>query len=148
MTIPTAGRVLALDWGASRIGVAISDDTQLLASPLAVLPRRAGKRLPLGAFLTIVETEHPVGLVVGLPLGDVHAEESPSVQAAREMGELFAARSGLPIAWVDESFSTAEVLERLTARGVAPRSRREAVDALAAAVVLERWLDARRDGRA
>lgn len=145
--IPTSGRVLALDWGASRIGVAISDETQLLATPLAVLPRRAGKRLPLGAFLTIVETEHPVGLVVGLPLGDLYDDESPSLRGAREMGALFAARSGLPIAWVDESFSTAEALERLTSRGVAPRSRREAVDALAASVVLERWLDARREGR-
>jgi putative Holliday junction resolvase len=143
--IPSSGRVLALDWGASRIGVAISDETQLIASPLAVLPRRAGKRLPLGAFLTIVETEHPVGLVVGLPLGDIYADETPSLHGAREMGELFAAKSGLPIAWVDESFSTSEALERLTSRGVAPRSRRESVDALAAAVVLERWLDARRE---
>jgi putative Holliday junction resolvase len=148
MTIPRTGRVLSLDWGASRIGVAISDETQLLATPLAVLPRRAGKRLPLGAFLTIVETEHPVGLVVGLPLGDIYDDETPSLQGAREMGEVFAARSGLPLAWVDESFSTAEALDRLTERGVAPRSRREAVDALAAAVVLERWLDARREGRA
>lgn len=146
--IPFSGRILALDWGASRIGVAISDETQLLATPLAVLPRRAGKRLPLGAFLTIVETEHPVGLVVGLPLGDLYDDETPSLQAAREMGELFARRSGLPVEWVDESFSTAEVLDRLTARGVAPKSRRDSVDALAAAVVLERWLAARRGGAA
>jgi putative Holliday junction resolvase len=148
MTIPPTGRILALDWGASRIGIAISDETQLLASPLAVLPRRAGKRLPLGAFLTIVETEHPVGLVVGLPLGDLYDDETPSLLGAREMGELFAARSGLPVEWVDESFSTAEALERLTARGVAPKSRRDSVDALAAAVVLERWLDARRESGA
>lgn len=128
--------------------MAISDETQLLASPLAVLPRRAEKRLPLGAFLTIVETELPVGLVVGLPLGNIDDAESPSLQGAREMGELFAERSKLPVDWVDESFSTAEVLDRLTARGVAPRSRRESVDALAAAVVLERWLAARREGSA
>ncbi len=144
--IPSVGRVLSLDWGATRIGVAISDETQLLASPLVVLPYKAGKRLPLGAFLTLVETEHPVGLVVGLPYDD-DGREGASAGAARAMGEQFAERSGLPITWLDESFSTAEALDRLTSRGVAPRQRRDIVDALAAAVILERWLDARRAAR-
>lgn len=144
--IPPTGRVLALDWGASRIGVAISDETQLLASPLGVLARRAGKRLPLGDFLTICEREHPVGLVVGLPLDD-HGAEGPSAAAARQMGEQCAARAALPIAWVDESFTTTEVLDRLTERGIAPRQRKDLVDAMAAAVLLERWLELRRNGR-
>jgi putative Holliday junction resolvase len=143
MTIPTTGRVLALDWGLARIGLAITDETQLLASPLGTLTRRAGKRLPLGPFLDVVEREHPVGLVVGLPLDD-DAAEGESAQAARAMGEQFAARTGLPIAWIDESFTTAEVLERLTDRGIAPRQRKAMIDAMAAAVVLERWLDERR----
>jgi len=143
MTIPSTGRVLALDWGHARIGLAITDETQLLASPLGTLSRRAGKRLPLGPFLDVVERELPVGLVVGLPLDDEGAE-GESAQAARAMGERFAARAALPLAWVDESFSTAEVLDRLTARGIAPRQRKEMIDAMAAAVVLERWLEQRR----
>lgn len=145
--IPSTGRVMALDWGASRIGVAISDETQLLAAPLGVLTRRAGKRLPLGDFLTLCEREHPVGVIVGLPLDD-HGAEGPNALAAREMGEQFAARASLPIAWLDESFTTADVLARLTERGIAPRQRKEQVDALAAAVLLERWLELRRAGRA
>lgn len=140
--LPPTGRILALDWGATRIGVAISDETQLLASPLAVLRRRRGKRLPLGRFLTLCEQEHPVGLLVGLPYDDDGREGAAAV-AAREMGTTFAERSGLPVEWLDESFTTAEVIDRLTARGVAPRQRRETVDALAAAVLLERWLDSR-----
>lgn len=143
--IPTAGRVLGLDWGSGRIGVAITDATQILATPLAVLPRRAGKRLPLGAFLTLVEREEPVGLVVGLPLDD-DGHLGASAIAAREMGELFAVRSGLPLEWRDESFTTTETLERLRSRGVAPRARRSEVDAMAAAILLERWLAARRGG--
>jgi putative Holliday junction resolvase len=142
-SIPTSGRVLALDWGHARIGLAITDETQLLASPLGTLSRRAGKRLPLGPFLDVVERELPVGLVVGLPLDDEGAE-GESAQAARAMGEQFAARAALPLAWVDESFSTAEVLDRLTARGIAPRQRKAMIDAMAAAVVLERWLEQRR----
>jgi putative Holliday junction resolvase len=143
MTIPTTGRVMALDWGLARIGVAITDETQLLATPLGTLTRRAGKRLPLGPFLDLVEREHPVGLVVGLPLDDEGAE-GESASAARAMGEQFAARAVLPLAWIDESFTTTETLERLTARGVAPRQRKADIDAMAAAIVLERWLDARR----
>ena len=141
--IPPAGRVLALDWGVNRIGVAISDETQLLATPLDVLRRRTGKRLPLGPFLTIVEREQPVGLVVGLPLDDTGAM-GDAAHAATEMGELFATRSGLPVVFVDESFTTAEGAERLIARGTSPGSRRHDVDAMAAAVLLERWLDQRR----
>ena len=60
------------------------------------------------------------------------------------MGEQFAARASLPIAWIDESFTTAETLERLTERGIAPRQRKADIDAMAAAIVLERWLDSRR----
>jgi putative Holliday junction resolvase len=142
-TIPPTGRVMALDWGLARIGVAITDETQLLASPLGTLTRRAGKRLPLGPFLDLVEREHPVGLVVGLPLDD-DAAEGESAQAARAMGEQFAARAALPIDWVDESFSTVEVLDRLTARGISPRQRKTMIDAMAAAILLERWLDQRR----
>lgn len=144
-SIPFPGRVLGLDWGSGRIGVAITDATQILATPLAVLPRRAGKRLPLGAFLTLVEREEPVGLVVGLPLDD-EGHLGPAAIAAREMGELFAVRSRLPIEWRDESFTTSESLERLRARGISPQSRRSEVDAMAAAILLERWLAARRGG--
>lgn len=141
--IPRAGRVLALDWGLARIGVAVTDETQLLASPLGTLTRRAGKRLPLGPFLDLVERERPVGLVVGLPLDDDGAEGESAV-AARAMGEQFAARAALPVEWIDESFTTAETLELLTARGIAPRQRKADIDAMAAAIVLERWLDQRR----
>ena len=141
--IPRVGRVMALDWGHARIGVAITDETQLLASPLGTLTRRAGKRLPLGQFLDLIEREHPVGVVVGLPLDDEGAE-GESAQAARAMGQQFATRASLPIAWIDESFTTAETLERLTERGIAPRQRKADIDAMAAAIVLERWLDTRR----
>jgi putative Holliday junction resolvase len=140
--IPREGRVLGLDWGANRIGLAITDPTQLIASPLEVLRRRAGKRLPLGAFLTIVEREEPVGIVVGIPFDD-QGREGASAMAAREMAEQFGARSGLPLDFIDESFSTSESHARLIERGISPASRDAMIDAMAAAVVLERWLASR-----
>lgn len=145
MTIPPTGRVMGLDWGASRIGLAITDDTQLLATPLGVLRQRPRKRPPLGAFLTIVETEHPVGLVVGLPLDD-EGHQGEAAEQARALGEQFARRAGLPVEWLDESFTTTEALSRLTGRGISPASRRDDIDAMAAAILLERWLETRRTG--
>lgn len=143
--IPHYGRVLALDWGTARIGLAITDETQLIARPLATLKRRSGKRPPLGDFLTIVEREHPVGLVVGLPLDD-HGSEGESAQAAHAMGTLFAERAGLPMDLVDESFSTTTALDTITAMGRKHRNAKHVVDAMAAAVVLQRWLEMRRGG--
>ena len=139
--IPASGRVLALDWGTSRIGVAISDETQLVASALGLLTRRAGKRLPLGQFLTIVEREHPVGLVVGLAVDD-DGLEGPSAREARAMGEAFAARSVLPLDWIDESFTTDRVLDVIVETGRKPR--KQGIDAHAAAELLQQWLDSRR----
>jgi putative Holliday junction resolvase len=141
MMIPTRGRVLALDWGTARIGVAISDETQLVASPLETLTRRAGRRLPLAQFLTVVTRERPVGLVVGLPLDD-DGREGDSALAAREMGRTFAARTYLPIEWIDESFTTARTLETMIEMGRRPTTKN--VDREAAAELLQQWLDGRR----
>jgi putative holliday junction resolvase len=149
--IPRTGRVLGLDWGTSRIGVAISDETQLIASPLATLTRRTGRRLPVGQFLTLVEREHPVGLLVGLPLDDDGLEGNTAL-AAREMGRTLAARSGLPLDWIDESFSTADALRHTQEAGspaASPAGQARArparsIDAAAAAELLQRWLDGRR----
>ncbi len=138
--IPPSGRVLGLDWGTRRIGVALSDETQLVARALDTLARRTGHRLPLQRLLTLIETHAPVGIVVGVPLGD-DGLEGPAAIAAREMGRAVAARAGLPLDWIDESFTTARTLESLRLSG---RTTRDAnVDALAAAEILQQWLDRR-----
>jgi putative holliday junction resolvase len=141
--IPKAGRVLALDWGELRIGVAVSDETQLLASPLTTLVRRPGKRFPMPAFLELVARNQPVGIVVGLPLSLEGAETDHS-RAARELGEQVARRSGLPIELWDERMSTVVALNAIREQAGSTRGRREEVDALAASVVLQHFLDARR----
>ena len=143
--IPPHGRVLGLDWGTARIGLAISDETQLIATPLGALKRRAGKRLPMHDFLVAVERERPVGLVVGLPLDD-DGHEGESAEAAREMAELFSARAGLPLDFTDEDFSTARVLQISRELGESARHRAQEIDARAAAVLLQRWLEDRRGG--
>ena len=83
--IPTQGRVIGIDWGEVRIGLALSDETQLLASPLETLSRRPGRRFPMPRFLELVTEHRPVGVVVGLPLTPDGTEEE-SAKAARELG--------------------------------------------------------------
>jgi putative Holliday junction resolvase len=144
--LPTEGRLIAVDWGEIRIGLALSDDSQVLATPLGTLVRRPGKRFPMPSFLALVEKHNPVGVVVGLPLTSEGREET-SAAAARELAESIARRTGLPLELWDERMSTARALGAIREQGGRARGRREEVDALAAAVLLQHFLDARRPAR-
>ncbi len=147
MALPRAGRLIAVDWGDVRIGLALSDESQVLASPLDTLVRRAGKRFPMSRFLELVAQHHPVGVVVGLPLSGEGAEERGAA-AARQMAEAITRRTGLPVELWDERMSTARALAAIREQGGSTRGRREEVDALAAAVVLQHFMEARRAERA
>jgi putative Holliday junction resolvase len=142
--IAGSGRILALDWGEVRIGLASSDERQVIASPLETLTRRAGKRFPMPRFLEVVAAETPVGIVVGLPLTP-EGGEGPSAALARELAELVAHRTALPVELWDERMSTARALGAIREQGGTTRGRKADVDALAAAVLLQHFLDARRN---
>ena len=141
--LPRTGRLLALDWGEIRIGLAASDETQLLATPLETVTRRAGKRYPMPAMLDLVTRHDIVGLVVGLPLTP-EGEEGDAAREARALGGLVAGRSGLPVEFWDERMTTARALRSIQEQGGSTRGRKADVDALAAAVLLQGYLDARR----
>jgi len=143
MPIPPAGRIVAIDWGEIRLGLALSDEGQVLASPLATLTRRAGKRFPMPAFLDLLQPHQPVGVVVGLPLTP-EGEEGPAAFAARELGDLVGRRTGLPVDLTDERMTTARALAGIREQGGSTRGRKQEVDARAAAVLLQGYLDRRR----
>ena len=142
--IPTIGRVLAVDWGELRIGLALSDESQVLASPLETLRRREGKRFPMPRFLQLIALHNPVGLVVGLPLS-LDGTEGDSAIAAREVAGTVTRRTGLPLEMWDERMSTARALAAIREQGGSTRRRKADVDSLAAAVLLQHFLDARRN---
>jgi putative Holliday junction resolvase len=142
MPLPSSGRLLAIDWGEIRIGLALSDESQTLASPLETLTRRAGKRFPMPRLLELIDEHQPVGAVIGLPLTS-DGEEKESAAAARELAGLVGRRSGLPVELWDERMSTARALALVREQGGRTRGRKEDVDALAAAVFLQHFLDAR-----
>jgi putative pre-16S rRNA nuclease len=144
MSLPQTGRLLAIDWGELRIGLALSDESQVLATPLETLRRREGKRLPMPRFLQLIALHNPVGLVVGLPLS-MEGTEGDSAIAAREMAATVTRRTGLPLEMWDERMSTARALAAIREQGGSTRGRKADVDSLAAAVLLQHFLDARRN---
>jgi putative holliday junction resolvase len=141
--IPTSGRILAIDWGEVRIGLALSDETQTLATPLDTLVRRAGKRFPMGRLLELVSGYELVGIVVGLPLTPEGLEEESAV-AARTLAEMVARRTSLPVVLWDERMSTARALRAVREQGGTTRGRKADIDALAASVLLQHFLESRR----
>jgi len=137
------GRLLAVDWGEKRIGLALSDDSQLLAQPLDTLVRRAGKRFPMRNLLGHLDAHGVVGVVVGLPL-DEHGGDGPYAAAVRVLAADIERRSGKPVVLWDERFSTARALQAVREVGGTTRGRKTDLDALAATVLLQHYLDARR----
>jgi putative Holliday junction resolvase len=135
----TGGRVLAVDWGTKRIGVALSDPTGTLAQPLATLTRRGGRRFPLGQLKSHVDQWRPVEVVVGLPL-EADGSEGAAAREAREAARLIGEKTGLPVALVDERMSTARALEAARPE----TGDRVDVDQRAATVLLQLHLDRRR----
>ena len=138
-----AGRLLAVDWGERRIGLALSDETQTLAQPLATLTRRSGKRFPMQPLLDHLQAQAVVGVVVGLPLEASGAEGEPA-RAARALAADIERRSGRPVALWDERFTTARVRQAVREMGGRTAGRAADVDALAATVLLQHYLDSRR----
>jgi len=137
------GRLLGVDWGEKRIGLALSDESQVLAQPLTTLTRRAGKRFPLSQLLAHLQAHQVVAVVVGLPL-DEDGAEGEAARAARALADDIARRSGRPVELWDERMTTARVRQAIHEMGGKTRGRAGDIDALAAALLLQHYLDARR----
>src|SRR5512138_3225232 len=135
-------RILSLDVGDRRIGVAVSDPTGLLARPLTIIARK-GVEADLEAIRKIVSEQDTGKVIVGLPLsldGRV-GEQAAKVQ---EFVERLKASLTVPLELCDERFSTATVKEQRAEVGARKKKRRAPDDAEAAAVILESYLDENR----
>jgi putative Holliday junction resolvase len=141
----TKGRILAVDWGSRRIGLALSDETQTLAQPLTTLTRRPGKRFPMAQLLEHVRHNQVVGIIVGLPLDEAGAE-GDAAHAARELADAIKQRvaQGLEVTMWDERMTTARVLAAVREMGGSTRGRKADLDAMAAALLLQHYLDTKR----
>jgi len=138
-------RALGVDFGEIRIGLAVSDETGTLATPVGTLRRRRGKRPPLKELEEKARSLEVEALVFGLPL-ELSGEESEWTSEVRTVAGKLAERMGLPVHLVDERMSSVQA-ERFVRSSGLPKGKREEkdrVDAAAAAVILQHWLDSRR----
>jgi putative Holliday junction resolvase len=141
------GRVVAIDLGAKRIGVAVTDALGLAALPHATIARHGGKR-DLDAIAAVVAEVQAERVVLGLPLSPEGGDlvEGRAAKSARTFAERLRGALSVPVDLVDESFSTVEAEEVLLKADLSRARRREVVDRVAAAVILRRWLDAQPAG--
>jgi putative Holliday junction resolvase len=141
-------RVLGIDFGERRIGLALSDPTGTLASPLPTVKRRAGKRPPLKTLEELVHDHAVEAIVLGLPLTP-EGTESDWTRTIRDVGEALSKRTGLPVYFVDERFTSARAERAVRSLGLPKhkREQKERVDAAAAVLILQSWLDLPPDQR-
>ena len=139
MSDATRGRLLAIDYGERRVGLALSDPSGTIASPFGHVLRRAGKRPPIAEILRRAEAEGVRGFVIGLPL-DSDGEDTDRAREVREIAAAIERRTGLPVRLVDERFTTAAAHRAIRELGGSTRGRKGDVDALAATVLLQHAL--------
>jgi putative Holliday junction resolvase len=138
----SGGRVLGVDLGSRRIGVAVSDATGTLASPLTVIERTGDRNADYRALAEIARDEAAERMIVGLPLS-LSGDVGPAAEAAIKEVEAMAAVVGLPVETYDERFTTVEADRSMRESNVPARARRRDIDKVAAAVMLQSWLEGR-----
>lgn len=134
-----SGRLLAVDYGERRVGLAVSDPTGTIASPAGFILRRAGQRAPIHAIIGRARALEAEGFVLGLPL-DQNGDETVRSTEVRRIATEIEKRTALPVRLVDERFTTAAALRAVREMGGSTRGRKGDVDALAATVLLQHAL--------
>jgi putative holliday junction resolvase len=136
-------RVLGIDLGARRIGVAVSDPGEVLASPYDTVERSGDESADHRRLLELAAEVGAEHIVVGLPLS-LDGSIGPAAAAALAEVERLGATTDLPVDTYDERFTTVTAHRHLQARRMKGQARRRVVDQAAAAVMLQSWLDGRR----
>lgn len=140
--LPRTGRLAALDYGTVRVGVAITDPDQRLASPLANYTRH-GLEADAKWLAEITRRERIVGFVVGLPI-HVSGDESAKSREARKFGQWVAQITGLPVSFFDERYTSAQAESLLLEAELTKKRRKERMDKLAAQILLAAYLESSR----
>ncbi len=137
-------RVIALDLGSKRVGVAVSDRSGTIATPLVVVQRSGRTSVDHERIRSIVEEEEAVLLLVGLPLS-MDGSVGKAAQAAIREAKALATVVGVPVETFDERLTTVTADRMLMEFRMRAEDRRKIIDKVAAAVILQSWLDGRAD---
>ena len=133
-------RFLAVDYGRKRIGLAISDPLGMIASPAGFITRREGKRAPITKIIARATELDARGFLLGLPL-DGEGDETEWTAEVRALGAEISKRTGMPVRFYDERFTTAAALRTVRELGESTRGRKGDLDSLSAAILLQHALN-------
>lgn len=137
-------RVLGIDFGERRVGLALSDPSATIAQPLPTLTRRAGKRAPVAAITEIIQQNEVAHVVIGLPL-NLAGEETEWTRSVREFGAKLQDRAGVPVEYLDERLTSVQAERAVRSIGLkrSEREQKQRIDAAAAVLLLQTFLDRR-----
>lgn len=138
-------RVLCIDHGERRIGLALSDPTGILATPHSVYERKQRRKQDLAALTQIARANECEAFVIGIPL-DQNGERGKKAREVEQFAQALGEASGLPVHEMDERFTTVRAHDALDRMAVPHDRRRQLVDKVAAALILQDWLDLQRRG--
>ena len=138
--VATGRRLLGLDVGTKTIGLALSDTRLVIASPLDTIRRRRFRDDKIALF-GLIDRHNVGGLVIGLPLR-LEGGDGPRTQSVRQFARNLLALRDMPVAFWDERLSTAAVTREMIAHDMTRKRRAEIVDRVAAAYILQGFLDA------
>ena len=138
-TVPTSGRIVALDPGTKRVGVATCDELRVTTRPLSHITRTSWKKLLVEVKIILADLD-AVALIIGLPLRSDGGESEMSAEA-RSMARRFALSLEIPVYLQDERVTSYEAKSRLWQRGLDVKESRSQVDSEAAAIILSDFLD-------
>jgi putative Holliday junction resolvase len=136
-------RALGIDLGSKRIGIAVSDISGTIASALTTVHRSSSRRHDHAEIARLVRDEEAEVVVVGLPLS-LDGTSGPAARSAETEARQLASGVGVPVEMYDERFTTVTAERGMLEAGLDARQRRKVVDKVAAAVMLQAWLDHRR----
>ena len=135
----TAGRVLGIDVGTVRIGIALCDEERMVATPLVTVPGR-DQQAALSQIVSLIEEHNITELVAGLPL-DLDGTTGRAAKRTMRFLDRLEKRSGLDVHLIDERLTSVQAERSLLEADLSRSRRKEVVDQVAAALILQSWLD-------
>jgi putative Holliday junction resolvase len=144
LEIPKAGRLVGIDFGSVRIGLAICDPGQQWVGPLPILHRR-NEAWDLDQLRKLAKEERLAGWILGMPL-HLDGNESAKMRECKLWSKRLQETTGVPVAWVDERFTTVRAEEMLREGNLKASQRAKWLDSVAAMVILETYLQSDRSG--
>lgn len=136
------GRVMGIDLGSVRVGIALSDPRGVLASPWETLKRESSDEVTVDQILAIATSEEVSTIVIGIPI-NLDPSKSAAEETTKKFKEVLARKTSLPVIGFDERFTTVMASKRLRDSGHNAKSMKSKIDAVAATEILQSYLDSR-----